>query len=347
MKKAWKVLLSAALCAALLAGCGGGSSTSVLDKSQAAVEESSQGSAEGGSGWSGDAAPGDMPQVDNAANQPAGSQRKLIHNAWLRLESKEYDKTRSKLMEAVKKTNGFVEASSEEGSAEQGGRWAEYTLRIPSSNYSAFLQQAEDAGSLISKEENVDDVTRKYVDVQARLESLRVQETRLLELAQQAANMEDLLTIESKLSEVRYEIENYTMQQRTMDDQVDYSTVTVTLNEVTVYTPVAHSFSNRMREAFGDSWDRFVSGWQNFVIFVIYLLPNLILAAVVLVVVLLIVKKTSPARQRRKQKKQATAAMAAAPVINKAAKAPQTTQTPSGSDASYQALYTENKKDQK
>lgn len=326
MKRVWKVLLSAVLCAALLAGCGG-SSTDAKTASAAAAE---------GNGWSGqESADEASPEDTTIAEQdiePQQGPRKLIHNAFLRLESKEYDKTRTQLLDTVKAMNGYVENSSEEGSAEQGGRWAEYTLRIPSAQYAAFLKAAEGTGSLVRKEESVDDVTRQYVDVQARLESLKVQEARLLELAQQAETMEDLLTIESHLTEVRYQIESYTMEQRTMDDQVDYSTITVALSEVTVYTPVSHSFGSRMRDAFGDSWERFVAGCQDVVIGVIYLLPNLVLLAVVIVVVLLIVKKTGPARRAHKEKKQAER-MTPMPKNS----------PPTATDTSYQALYTQEK----
>ena len=53
-----------------------------------------------------------------------------------------------------------------------------------------------------------------------------------MELLSTAENMEDLLSIESKLSDIRYEIESYESQLRLLDNQIDYSTVHVEIFEV-------------------------------------------------------------------------------------------------------------------
>ena len=299
MKRMTKVLLAVLLCAALLAGCGAAALPSEHAAAGDAVMQEN--------GWGVEAPQEPEQALDpdplDRAMQPAPQPRKLIYNARLHLESKTFDQTRTQLLDAVTASGGYVERSSEEGNADTGSRWAEYTLRIPCQQYQSFLQAAQNTGSLVSKEESVQDVTRQYVDVQARLDSLWVQEQRLLELAQGAQSMEDLLTIEEHLSQVRYQIESYTADQRLLDDQVDHSTITVTLREVTVYTPVAHSFGSRMQDAFGSSWQRFVRGSQDFVIGLIYALPNLIVLAVVVAAVVLGVKKTAPRRAARKARK--------------------------------------------
>lgn len=311
MKKTAKGFLAFLLCAALLTGCG----ASVQSGAAAEVGPMDSPMEDG---WSEDAmmnGPMEAPEPgtgEERGMQPQASSRKIIHNASLHLESKTYDDTRTQLMQAVAEAGGYVQSSSEEGSAESGNRWAEYTLRIPSDKYSAFLQAAEGSGSLVRKDESTEDVTQQYVDVQARLESLRVQETRLLELAAKAETMEDLLTIEAHLADVHYQIESYTVQQRTYDDQIDYSTITVTLSEVTTYTPVNHSFGSRVSEALGDSWDEFVWGMQDFVIWVIYVFPNLVILAIVVAVVLWVVRRRRASAPERAAKKAAKKAAKAA-----------------------------------
>lgn len=325
MKKIVNVLLAMLLCAALLVGCGGSETTSA-----AATEQSSN-------GWAEDAAPEEASGEAQPGEPVAMQNRKLIHNAELHLESKQFDDTKNQLMQALKTADGYVEYSSEQGSAEEGGRSAEYTLRVPCQNYRSFLQDAADAGSLLGKNESVQDVTGQYVDVQARLESLKVQEQRLLELAAQAQTMEDLLVIEEHLSTVRYQIEAYTAQQNVLDDQIDYSTVQVFLTEVTVYSPVNHSFGHQISEAVKGSWENFVAGCQDFVIWFIYALPTLLIWAAVIVVLVMVLRKwNTPERKEKRAQKHAEKARRAAQ------KAKGVSSSVPTEDAAYGALYAQN-----
>ena len=81
--------------------------------------------------------------------------------------------------------------------------------------------------------------------LEARLGSLHTQEERLLELAAQAEKLEDLLAIEEQLTQVRYQIESYTGQQRVYDSLISYSTVEAHLSEVQALTPTDPSFATR------------------------------------------------------------------------------------------------------
>ena len=51
-------------------------------------------------------------------------------------------------------------------------------------------------------------------------------------MMEQAGDLETLLAIQNQLTEVQYQIESYTAQQRTYDDLISYSTVDVTVEEV-------------------------------------------------------------------------------------------------------------------
>lgn len=282
------LLLAAALLAAALAGCGGGGAAAM--STAAAGEYNYDAAAPAASpeedGWGGteDAAGGEAQLL-------ADPSRKIIYNAHLSIESIEYEKTRSELLAAAAAAGGYVESSSQYGSAEEGNRWVDLTLRIPSQNYNSFLTAAENAGSLLQKDESTQDITREYVDVEARLSSLKNQEQRLQELAAQAESLEDLLAIEQRLADVQYEIESYTAQQRLFDDQVDYSTVTINLSEVRVYTPVKRGFGSRIVSAFQSSWSDFGEGVQDFAVGLVYALPSLLVLAAIAAVVLVLVRR--------------------------------------------------------
>lgn len=290
--------LAAALFAGLLTGCGGSSTAAT---SSAAVQEmagAAMGDAANGTGTG-----AGVTDLDSGALTPQDS-RKIIYNATLWLETKQYDQASADLLEAASQAGAYVQSSESSGSAERGDRSVYYTLRVPADNYSEFLNAAAQAANLVRRSESSQDVTAEYVDLEARLASLEQQRQRLDELAAKAESLEDLLAIEQQRSEVQYQIESYTGQMNVLQDQISYSTVEVYLDEVTELTPQSPSFLSRVGSAFRGSWNGFVSVVQELVIGLIYLLPFLVVAAVVIVLVVLLArraarKRPQPAQQKR------------------------------------------------
>ncbi len=283
--------LAAALFAGLFTGCGGSSGATAT--SAAAVQETAGSAMEdAANGTDGGAGAADL---DSGALTPQDS-RKIIYNATLWLETKQFDQASADLLEAASQAGAYVQSSESSGSAEQGNRSVYYTLRVPADHYGEFLNAAAQAANLIRRSESSQDVTAEYVDLEARLASLEQQRQRLDELAAQAESLEDLLAIESQRSEVQYQIESYTGQMNVLQDQISYSTVDVYLDEVTELTPQSPSFVSRVGSAFRGSWNGFVSVVQELVIGLIYLLPFLVMAAVVIALVVLLARRAAKKR---------------------------------------------------
>ena len=293
MKTTFRPRRLAALAAALaltaaLTGCGasgGGSADAV-----ASTESMSAAAQEGASG-------GGVPHLD-PGNATAENARKVIYNADVTLESTDFDAAQQAVLEAVETHGGYLSHSDLSGSAEDQDRFLNLTVRVPATEYRSLLTALGNSANLLNASESADDITADYIDVQARLTALEAQRDRLNELADQAQTTADLLEIESQLSDVQYQIESYTQQQRWMDDQVDYSTVEVSLSEVKALTPETPAgFLEQAGRAFLDGWDAFSLFLKGLVLTVIYLWPVLVIAAVIVVVLW----KTRPARQARRQ----------------------------------------------
>lgn len=171
--------------------------------------------------------------VQNSADLLPQDGRKIILNATLSIEALDFNATCTALARAAQSCGGYVSSTSIDTPAYEGAyRTAYYQFRIPAEQYSVFLEGAGSAGNLVSKQESTQDVTSAYVDVEARLKSLKLQEERLYAMMEQAGDLETLLAIQNQLTEVQYQIESYTAQQRTYDDLISYSTVDVTVEEV-------------------------------------------------------------------------------------------------------------------
>ena len=224
------------------------------------------------------------------------SSRKIVYNASVRMETTDYDTTRAALQEAVTAANGYTY----------------YTARIPAENYRSFLTAAGEAGNVTSLNESAQDITAEYVDVEARLKALNDQRDRLNALADKAETTADLLEIESQLSDVQYQLESYTGQMRLMDNQVRYSTVDISLQEVQVLTPTATTFGEKFVEAVTSGWRGFVDGAEDLILVVVYLWPVVLIVLAILLVARPALKRRKARRAEKKQAKLAAKAAAQA-----------------------------------
>lgn len=248
-------------------------------------------------------------ESDTAVQTPEvqDSKRKLIRNVNLEVETETFDELLLTVEEKTERLSGYIEESyTYNGSSYygRGTRNANLTIRIPAENLSAFLSSIAEVSNVISRNESVTDVTLQYVDMESHKEALATEQERLLELMEQAQTVEDIITIESRLSEVRYQLESMESQLRTMDNQVSYSTVYLYINEVEKLTPVEEQSTwEKISTGFVDSLCGVGNGLADFVIGLIINLPYLILWGVILAAVILVIRAFVRGREKRKQKR--------------------------------------------
>lgn len=206
---------------------------------------------------------------ENSASGTVDS-AKLIYTADLSIETQDFDWSQQQLNETLSDVDGYMESSNEYTDSIDNTRTLSLTLRVPKGYYSAFLGVAENVlGNVTSKSESADDVTTQYLDIEARLDNLTAQRTRLQELQASADALSDLLQIESSLSDVQYQIESYQSQLNWYANQVQYCTVNITLNEVETLTSTGSSLGARLADAFRNGWSNFTAGVQTVLVFLI------------------------------------------------------------------------------
>ena len=216
---------------------------------------------------------------------------KIIYSGHVYMETTEFDEAVSALDKAVKEFGGFVQDSNinghtyyEDGISVVKERRAFYTVRIPTDKFDAFMTLADGIGNVTNSGRTAQNVTSQYTDYEARLSSLYTQEERLLKMLEESGDLERLITLEARLSEVRYEIESIERNLRNLDQKLAFSTVTLEIQEVEIYTPtvtVQRTFGEKLADAFGSGWSRFVRRCQNFVLDLARSLPGLVLFVVI------------------------------------------------------------------
>ena len=252
----------------------------------------------------------ETPEPDDSV---ADYTAKIIYTASVSIETTEFDKAVAALENQVQKIGGFVESSNVTGDTQYNSdgtttvvnRWAYYTVRIPCDHFESFLHETEGFGNVTSTSRDAQNVTSAYTDYEARLSSLNTQEERLLDMLAKSEDVETLIALEQRLSDVRYEIESIERNLRNYDMQIKYSTVNLDLREVEVYTPtvpVRRTFSQKLADSLSDGWNGFTRGIQNVILGLASALPALILLAVITAAVIVCIKK---ARKKRKAQKAA------------------------------------------
>ena len=231
---------------------------------------------------------------ENGIEEVQETDRKLIRNVNLSLQTKEFDTVLENMSQKVKDLGGYIQDFSVWGSSSDysSSRSASYTLRIPSDNLDEFIDVVETLGNVTYKNESVDDVTLRYVDVDSHKKALETEQERLLALLEKAENVEDIINIENRLSDVRYELENYESQIRLLDNQIDYSTVYVDISEVSRVTDTGkQGFFEEVASRFSDSVYVVLMGLRGFAIGILGSLPILVVWGVILAVVVILLRK--------------------------------------------------------
>lgn len=308
-RKITSFVLMLVMLTSLLSGCGASSSGSV--KSEAAMNYAMDSVAE---------APMAVPMVEdmgglsnstrsgtNQGSSPAESQKWIItYN--MTAETDNLDTLSGNLNKRINELNGYVEVQHVyNGSTHSNKRYrnASWTIRIPEENVVQFTDSVDGMANVVSKEKNMEDITLRYVATESRMNALKTEETRLLELLAQAEDMGDLLQIESRLTDVRYELENNTSQLRYYDNKIDYATVYLNIDEVQEYTPIEEpTVWERIRDGFSGSLKGLGKGFVNLAVWLIVASPYLVVWGIVIAVIVLFVKRMEKNRKKKNENKE-------------------------------------------
>ena len=195
---------------------------------------------------------------------------------------------------------GYVEQSDISGNSlndqnEPIPRYASLTVRLPIGKLDGFVSAVEQNGNVTNRSESAQDVTLQYSDLESRKKSLIVEQDRIWALLEKADTLESVIALEERLSEIRYQLESMESQLRLYDNQVDYSTVRLSINEIkgaASFTPTEpEGLGQRIQKGFSKNLNSVSQGLTNFLIWLIASSPFWIPLAVIAVIVLLVVRR--------------------------------------------------------
>ena len=299
MKKLLTLTLSLLLVAAMLIGCGA--------KSESMVGNSAAPDRfyDGGAGGDYEAAESLGTNKSESIISADAPMQKLVRKMWINAETEDLDALLQQVDEKMASLGGYAEKRevyNGSPSATRRYRRATITVRVPAEHLNQFTDAVTGLSNVTSCTESADDITLSYIATQSRITALETEQTRLLELLAKAENMNDLLQIEQRLTDVRTDLERVTSQLRLYDNQVNYATVYLELSEVKEYTVVTEPETvwERIGEGFMQSLKDLGDFFTELFVTVIVGLPYLVIIALLVVALALLLR----ARKKKAKKNQ-------------------------------------------
>lgn len=242
--------------------------------------------------------------AEGAAEQNDLAARKLIKNATLTVETKDFDSFLSSLEAHVTSSGGYLSSSSVSGTSYDSSerRYAYLTVRVPADRYDLFLSGVSQYGNVTYKSESLEDVTMTYVDTESRIRAYETEYETLLSILEKAETLTDVLSLQSRITEITYQLESYKAQLRKYDDLISYCTVNINVNEVAKLTKITEppvTFGQRIVQGVTNTCRSIANGAENFAVWFVSSLPLLALWAAVLFLAVLIFKRPLQRMLRR------------------------------------------------
>ena len=236
-------------------------------------------------------------------------QDKLIYSCDMTVDTLDYAESVKSFKSLIEKYDGFVQSENESDDAgydeyyvRDGRVDVRYTytatVRVPSKDYDAFLEETGAIGDVRSKNANVQNVSQDYYNLAAELEVLQTKYQRYLDMLSKAKTTQDILSIENSITTIETQINQIKTQLNRYDTDVAYSFVNITIRQVKEYVD-DETDKTTVPGAIVDSWKSFVNVAHGLLIALIYLLPYLLIMLVILIVVLIIVKVNSKNKKNK------------------------------------------------
>lgn len=308
-------IVSIALC---LSGCGNSAGSSVsyseetydqvgnsYEAKEAAYDSYAEEAAVDAGGYmmEGDAA--DTDNEESALRAQDG--QKIVYTGSLSIQTLEYDKSAASIRRKIREAGGFSEAESENdndynwyrrSTGPSSTRNLNITARIPSEKFESFMDSLQGDGKVMNRSMNAENISQVYANKETYKKALEKEQERLLAMMDKAVTIEDMIAVESRLSEVERQLNTYKTDLSAMDKDVQYSTIYISLEEVKRYsdeTPTV-TFPEKVKYAFEDAINSFTEFCEGIVLFIIRSFPFLILLAIVIALVIRLIRKRQEKR---------------------------------------------------
>lgn len=327
------------LCIIMLsAGCGtGGGSSSISENSSDSYSDyyaaddvdtdeeitDYSGAGEGGSSNEGDGSENKGADSENSEQGIDGTPQAktdassgintemLVYTCDISIDTLDYEKSITDFKAMLKSVNGFIENESYSDGRSKDSYYIEdaekekrykAAVRVPHDKYEDFLAGTDNLGDVRSQTSNVDNVSREYSDLNTSLKIYEEKEKRYIKRLASIEDEAQAVALEKELTELQIQIAQLKTRLSEIKTDVDYSTINITLREVTKYNEKPQktdTFWQRLKNTLSDTWSNFLVFLEALLFFAIRVFPYIILLGILILIIYLIQKKVYAKRDQR------------------------------------------------
>lgn len=194
--------------------------------------------------------------IPEAVPQPqtATTRAQLIKKAAMTIIVKSVSESVDAVSQIINQRQGdLIGLDETQPTGEFSRHWASITLRVPQNVLEDTLEDLAKLGTVSHRNITAEDVGDRLVDLQARLNNLQRTEANLQKIMDRAGSIKDVLSVSQELSRVREPIEQIQAQLKSLQNQVAYSTITLSLEAAVASSSPQTSVTSEMQETWNSS----------------------------------------------------------------------------------------------
>ena len=222
-------------------------------------------------------------------SEVSSDSRKIIKQASVNIETKNSEELIKKINDNVKSANGYV-SSLEENNYNEYKRIST-TVNVPPEKLDEFLEFLSENGTITEKSVVTSDITDSYTETASKIKAYETEEKALLGILEKCENVQDTITVQNRLSEVRSELEAMKSKKKLYDSQISYSEITISVVQVERESRVVKGFGSEVSEKFSESLYNLGQFFRNLAVFLLGASPYILVLIAVIVLAVIVIKR--------------------------------------------------------
>ena len=253
------------------------------------------------------AVPNNAVEGEEADVNPADLSEKKIRTVTMSLECKNLDSAEKELKERVKTQGGYIESEDYSALSDWNDvKTMNFTIRIPKEKVDDFLDFLNGEGRIISKSENLEDVRLQYRDAKNHIKALETEQERILALMDKAETVDQLIALENRLTEIRYQLDSYHSEVLDYDNRVNFSTIYLDLRESIngkIHDTGSYSFFDQVRDGFIRNLIGIRGFFATIALFSLVFIPQILLVILFILGIVFLNKKLNKRKKEKSERK--------------------------------------------
>ena len=222
-------------------------------------------------------------------SEVSSDSRKIIKQASVNIETKNSEELIKKINDNVKSANGYVSSLEENNYNEY--RRISTTVNVPPEKLDEFLVFLGENGTITEKSVVTSDITDSYTETASKIKAYETKEKALLGILEKCENVQDTITVQNRLSEVRSELEAMKSKKKLYDSQISYSEITISVVQVERESRVVKGFGSEVSEKFSESLYNLGQFFRNLAVFLLGASPYILVLTSVIVLAVIVIKR--------------------------------------------------------